>query len=135
MKNHRRFFISLLVVILLVSSVPVMAAEIVPLTDDEFYSFTYYPECGGIVDISYKISVTSSGRYYISNPTYSYREERVNDVIWIIFVPTECTIINETSTGFTIKLVGACNYFSPMDGSLGYDGTYTYYIQRYHNLA
>ncbi len=80
----------------------VFASEVKPLTDDEFFTIDYNPANtydNLVVKISYKVSSTSSGRYYASITDYDCTA--VSDAYGTLhfFRVDTCIISGRTSSG------------------------------------
>ncbi len=99
----------------------VFASEVKPFADDEFFTIDYNPANtydNLVVKISYKVSSTSSGRYYASITDYDF------------FRVDTCIISGRTSSGYTTVLKGYYERYNPATGLMYTTALLTYSFYR-----
>ncbi len=111
----------------------VFASEVKTLADDEFFTIDYNPANtydNLVVKISYKVSSTSSGRYYASITDYDCTA--VSDAYGTLhfFRVDTCIISGKTSSGYTTVLKGYYERYNPATGLMYTTDLLTYSFYR-----
>ena len=131
--TYRKYLGIFMVCICLMGSLSIEVNAAVVRTDDEFFTIDYHPANtydGLTVQISYKVSCTSSGQYYPS--ITDYHCTAYEDIFGRLhyFRIESCQIINKTDSGFTTRLTGYYEMYIPDTGLITTTDLLTYNIYR-----